>query len=735
VDDRRRTEALRLYSAARSLEDRGRWADALALLQQASNLDPDSLAIARRLSRIYLGALGQPERALQYGRRVLAMEPGDTDTLSRLVDFYTQRNDAAGAEALLREVLANPKLGAHAPGRLVAQFELGKLYSTRLKQLDKAAEAFAQVIAALEDRSANRLSAADLARVLGSDPAAAYRNFGVIFLAAKRDDLAVRAFERGLLYDEENSQIALVLAETLLRLNQGPRALALVERAIKRQPQGVEAYELLAKVLTALKRPEEITPRLEEAARRDSKNVPLQYVLADRYRETGQVEKAEALYQGLLTSQPTPQTYRALAASLLKRKKALDLLKVICEALNRPSTKVAIAPQLQAAADDDAMAEALLEAGLRGLSDRPPALPPTAFRVLDFIANPERNPANRARRLEQLLKLHRLELEQSPSPQLYREIVETQRLLGRYAQAAATLEEMIAKYPGEKSVRFLAYLAELHLRAGHGEMARRAIGEARKLNPTDPDSQVQLANVLGETGQVDEGIGIVRDLARREPNNPAYDVILGELLMKFGRNDAAIKVFEDLLRRQPDNEELVKIVRPKLSVIYVNMGNFTKGEAELELLLQRNPDEAGPNNDLGYLYAEQGKNLEKAESMIRKALQEEPENYAYLDSMGWVLFKQGKVKEALEQMSKAAERMKAETGRLGNSPDPTILEHLGDVYFRLQEVDKAEDSWRQALQAAERTLPPDKRLPEIRSKLDGLRKLAPAPKTSSNQSP
>ena len=61
----------------------------------------------------------------------------------------------------------------------------------------------------------------------------------------------------------------------------------------------------------------EITPRLEEAARRDSKNVPLQYVLADRYREIGQTEKADALYKSLLTSQPNPQTYRALAASLL----------------------------------------------------------------------------------------------------------------------------------------------------------------------------------------------------------------------------------------------------------------------------------------------------------------------------------------------------------------------------------------------------------------------------------
>ena len=33
----------------------------------------------------------------------------------------------------------------------------------------------------------------------------------------------------------------------------------------------------MAKVLTVLKREKEITPRLEEAARHDSKNVPLQY--------------------------------------------------------------------------------------------------------------------------------------------------------------------------------------------------------------------------------------------------------------------------------------------------------------------------------------------------------------------------------------------------------------------------------------------------------------------------
>ena len=146
------------------------------------------------------------------------------------------------------------------------------------------------------------------------------------------------------------------------------------------------------------------------------------------------------------------------------------------------------------------------------------------------------------------------------------------------------------------------------------------------------------------------------------------------------------------------------------------------------MLLQRNPDEPGPNNDLGYLYAEQGKNLEKAESMIRKALQEDPESFAYLDSLGWVLFKRGKVKEALEPLKKAAEQMKSEMERQGVGPDATILEHLGDVYFQLQQLDKAEDSWRQAAKAAAEAVPPDKRLAEIRKKIESLEKLGPMPK-------
>ena len=73
-----------------------------------------------------------------------------------------KRGEPEAAEKLLKEVLANPKLPSHSPGRLVAEYELGRLYATRLKQLDKAADAYAKVIDDLDDKSANRLSPGEL---------------------------------------------------------------------------------------------------------------------------------------------------------------------------------------------------------------------------------------------------------------------------------------------------------------------------------------------------------------------------------------------------------------------------------------------------------------------------------------------------------------------------------------------------------------------------------------------
>jgi len=70
--------------------------------------------------------------------------------------------------------------------------------------------------------------------------------------------------------------------------------------------------------------------------------------------------------------------------------------------------------------------------------------------------------------------------------------------------------------------------------------------------------------------------------------------------------------------------------------------------------------------------------------MIQKAVALDPNNGAYLDSLGWAYYKQNKLAEAEENLRKAADRQ---------SHDPTILGHLGDVYMKLGQTNRAVSCW------------------------------------------
>ena len=120
--------------------------------------------------------------------------------------------------------------------------------------------------------------------------------------------------------------------------------------------------------------------------------------------------------------------------------------------------------------------------------------------------------------------------------------------------------------------------------------------------------------------------------------------------------------------------------------------------------------------ELSLLHLQIKHDLEQAEAMIRKAIAEDPENPAYLDSLGWVLFKRGKPQEALPPLEKAAE---------SETVDATILDHLGDVYFKLHDLKKAQAAWKRAEEVAASSKPPDRRLDDIRRKLTSLKELDP----------
>ena len=55
-----------------------------------------------------------------------------------------------------------------------------------------------------------------------------------------------------------------------------------------------------------------------------------------------------------------------------------------------------------------------------------------------------------------------------------------------------------------------------------------------------------------------------------------------------------------------------------------------------------------------------------------------------------MLFKQHQPQEALDWLQKAVQQ--------AEQPDPTLYDHLGDIYAELKAFDKAREAWRKSVQ-------------------------------------
>jgi tetratricopeptide (TPR) repeat protein len=201
---------------------------------------------------------------------------------------------------------------------------------------------------------------------------------------------------------------------------------------------------------------------------------------------------------------------------------------------------------------------------------------------------------------------------------------------------------------------------------------------------------------LALADRTDEALAAAREAVRRNDSSARLHSRVAWVLYHGKRYAEAAQGYEDLAARfdapdaTDDVREVVRESRLVLSNIYVLQGELARAEERLEQVLDEFPEDVSALNDLGYLWADQGKHLERALAMVQQALAAEPDNIAYLDSVGWALHKLGRHQEALEPLVKAA---------AGEKPDGVILEHLGDVHLALGQPAEACAAWRRALES------------------------------------
>jgi tetratricopeptide (TPR) repeat protein len=102
-------------------------------------------------------------------------------------------------------------------------------------------------------------------------------------------------------------------------------------------------------------------------------------------------------------------------------------------------------------------------------------------------------------------------------------------------------------------------------------------------------------------------------------------------------------------------------------------------------------DAANTMNYLGFMWLDQEKYLDKAGELIRKANELKPDNAAYIDSLGWWYFKKGDYSKALKELQRALGLIK-----VLESEDAEIVEHIAQTYLKMNDLEKARESFEQA---------------------------------------
>ncbi len=171
------------------------------------------------------------------------------------------------------------------------------------------------------------------------------------------------------------------------------------------------------------------------------------------------------------------------------------------------------------------------------------------------------------------------------------------------------------------------------------------------------------------------------------PNQPElyYFQGYGQFLKK--RYRPAVQALEQARKLAEGNVALLKEVNTLLGDAYNAMQEYAKSDLAYEAVLLADPANAIVLNNYSYYLALRKQNLEKAEKMSAQLVKDNPANAAFLDTHGWVLFTREKHREARRFLERAIAL---------DGESAVYFEHLGDILFKLGEVQEAVVQWQKA---------------------------------------
>lgn len=270
-----------------------------------------------------------------------------------------------------------------------------------------------------------------------------------------------------------------------------------------------------------------------------------------------------------------------------------------------------------------------------------------------------------------------------------------------YAQVLAVAGEILALHPEDLRAKLIQSVAWLQLgkldlaRGGLEDVLRRApqAGEAmfqlgtvsllerkyeeaaqwfrrlEKLQPSDRRSVLGLAEVELARGRPDNALALIQAKADREPDDLDWRRTLGNVAARARRFDQAVREFRLVLSRDPSDG----LTHRRLAQVLMEQRRFAEAQQHLERATSLMPEDAAAHlllamaleaqgdwtgaanyyertvdlapdnvialNNLAFILAETGGDLDRALSLVQRARSRAPHHPDVADTLAWVYVK------------------------------------------------------------------------------------------------
>ena len=197
------------------------------------------------------------------------------------------------------------------------------------------------------------------------------------------------------------------------------------------------------------------------------------------------------------------------------------------------------------------------------------------------------------------------------------------------------------------------------------------------------NAQLKRAQLIGKQGDTAGARKLLAGVEAAQPSEQAQLILAeGQVLRDAGQQEQAYALMQAGVAKFPANPDLLY----DFALLAEKTGLVDVMEKSLREVMVLAPDNHHAYNALGYSLAERNVRLQEALGLIDKALKMAPGDPSIMDSMGWVQYRLGNLDEAEKQL-RAAYTLRS---------DPEIAVHLGEVLWRKGQKPAAIKLWREA---------------------------------------